>query len=702
MKKFFSFVLVLAVVCSSQLLLSGVVLAQGHYEIDGSSTVSNNYEEYSDEKGGVFYVKNTGDLTIESSTFVNNKSTGYEDGGAIYNEGKTTITDGVTFSSNSAGGNGGAIYNTNGSTMTITAENVAFTNNIAVSRGGAIYNENSTLNLVSKEKMEFTGNKANGVSNAIHDNKGIINLFADENAQIIFNDRITSQDNTSILNINSSTDTITANGKIVLNEDMSGYTGKVNIYGGEVELQANPDGDNINLNKFFSGDINFSSGTLNLLNGAIDNITVSTWSSTANSNLKFDVDLSSNTSDNFTVTNSATGQLNLTAINILGVKESSGMITLFNNGKSPNLNVLTVAYYGGYEYSFSTQTVKAGELEYKVTGSSKTFKEVINDTVPVTRSYSLAKEEKVVADLGQLGGTQLTIFGNGYDVDGNSHSGIMVSSGQVLNIEQGTGETFVWKNFSSQGNGGVLNSTGTINISGSIEFRSNSANNGGAIYNWYGATMTISGTDIIFSSNSAKYGGAIYSYYGSTMTISGTNITFSSNRASSNGGAINNYNGSTMTISGTDIIFSSNSAGNDGGAIYNNDGSTMTIDGENVEFKYNTATSNGGAIYNYSSTMTIKSTGTITFNSNRAVGYGGAIYNYNSGSSSEMGIYGENIAFIDNVSQIRAGGAITNVVPLSCCASKAPIYVFPNPTTSDRKTPPYSFIFSFASKTASL
>ena len=43
MKKFFSFVLVLAVVCSSQLLLSGVVLAEDHYVIDGSSTVSNNY-----------------------------------------------------------------------------------------------------------------------------------------------------------------------------------------------------------------------------------------------------------------------------------------------------------------------------------------------------------------------------------------------------------------------------------------------------------------------------------------------------------------------------------------------------------------------------------------------------------------------------------------------------------------------------------
>ena len=49
MKKFFSFVLVLAVVCSSQLLLSGVVLAdKEHYVIDTSSTTENqNYEGYS-------------------------------------------------------------------------------------------------------------------------------------------------------------------------------------------------------------------------------------------------------------------------------------------------------------------------------------------------------------------------------------------------------------------------------------------------------------------------------------------------------------------------------------------------------------------------------------------------------------------------------------------------------------------------------
>ena len=145
MKKFF--MLVLVVVCCIWLFPFGVVLAENQ-KIHGQVTVEN--KEYKDvttnEKGGVFYIYSDGDLKIVSSTFVNNKSTN-SSGGAIYNEGKTTITDGVTFISNSAGNSGGAIYNNDGSTMTIDGQNVAFTNNIATSSGGAIYNENSTMTI---------------------------------------------------------------------------------------------------------------------------------------------------------------------------------------------------------------------------------------------------------------------------------------------------------------------------------------------------------------------------------------------------------------------------------------------------------------------------------------------------------------------------------------------------------------------------
>ena len=195
----------------------------------------------------------------------------------------TITADNITFSSNRSEDDGGAIYNYYDSTMTITAENVAFTNNIAVSSGGAIYNENSTLNLVSKGKMEFTGNKANGVSNAIHDNKGIINLFADENAQIIFNDRITSENDSSVLNINNSTDTLKANGTIVLNEDMRGYTGQVNLYAGTVQIGAN--------GTWFGGNTKIDDATINMVNGMIKEHSFNNLTVNKNLNLFVDANL---------------------------------------------------------------------------------------------------------------------------------------------------------------------------------------------------------------------------------------------------------------------------------------------------------------------------------------------------------------------------------------------------------------------------
>ena len=396
--------------------------------------------------GGALYLLMHNDswgsvATIKSSDFDGNKAT--KNGGAIYiynEEGKTTNINSSIFNKNTAGNVGGAIFNSRGSLVInssdfienkarlggaidnneytiLTINSSSFNGNIATSKGGAIYNL-GTLNLLANTKnIEFTGNIANGVSNAIHnvvgDNyTGRINMYASNTSNIIFNDRITGNGN---IYINRSTTTINPIGKVILNENMSGYTGNVNLYGGEIELQAKTEeGSNVNTNKFFSGDINLSSGTLNILNNSIDNITVTNLTTTSNTNLKFDTDLSNNTSDNFTITNNASGELNLTAINILGVDEKLGQITLFNNGKAPTLNILTNASYGGYEYNF-TNSGLAGVLNYE-RGAKLDLKNAVNKTEPTIRSYSLAENELVTEDLGQLGGEQLTIFGNGYEV----------------------------------------------------------------------------------------------------------------------------------------------------------------------------------------------------------------------------------------------------------------------------------------------
>ena len=622
-------------------------------------------------------------------------------GGALYNEGYVYIGSNVKFSSNIAQ-TGGAICNMYDYVNIL--DGASFIENVSQTSGGAIENYKGIINLIANtENIEFTGNTANGILNAIHDNGGTINLWASENADIIFHDRITSEDNSSILNINSSTATLTANGKIILNEDMSGYTGKVNLYGGEIELQARTEeGSNVNTNKFFSGNINLSKGTLNILNDAIDNITVSTWTSTSNANLKIDTDLSNNISDNFTVVNSASGQINLTAINILGINDKMGQITLFNDGKSPIINVLTAGNYGGTEYVFTNNDV-AGIINYRLKGF-KTFKETINDTEIAIRSYSLAEDELVSENLGQLGGTQLTIFGNGYEVDGNGKFGINVSKRQVLGIEKGIGENFSWKDFSKIGNGTVIFNEGITNISKDVEFSSNTGSKwGGAIYN----NNTLNIDSNVFTSNTARCGGTIINYGGTANISSSTFIKnaatywggalentesgilnvyttlFSSNTATESGAAIQNMTGGIATIAfstfignrsenyagaianqygGTAIIsssiFSKNQTNKTGGAIHNDDRSIITIQ-DGTKFINNMAGSYGGAIYNEGNINIIANSDDIEFTGNTANGISNAIHN-NGGTINLWASKNVDIIFNDRITS-KNNSSVLNI-----------------------------------------
>ncbi len=142
---------------------------------------------------------------------------------------------------------------------------------------------------------------------------------------------------------------------------------------------------------------------------------------------------------------------------------------------------------------------------------------------------------------------------------------------------------------------------------------------GGAIYAFDGSTTTI-GSGVEFSSNTARFGGAVWN--GGKMTIE-NKVVFSSNTADA-GGAIGNFGELTV---GNEVEFSSNTA-KFGGAIGAMPGSTIMI-GTGVTFSSNTADA-GGAIYTHqegsvTETVTIMISSNAVFISNKS-GAGGAIY----------------------------------------------------------------------------
>ena len=214
-------------------------------------------------------------------------------------------------------------------------------------------------------------------------------------------------------------------------------------------------------------------------------------------------------------------------------------------------------------------------------------------------------------------------------------------------------------NSTNQGGGAIYNNSGVLAVSHSTFSDNSSAGAAAAIYSDGSSDGSLLVVDCLFNGNSAtKSGGAIYAYFGRTVSIS--HSTFSNNSAST-GGAIYGYYGNLTIRSST---FTQNSAKN-GGAIFNNGesrigGSTFTqnlgllaegaiynIDELAVEqstFSKNLAFE-GGVVYNKGKLLLRRS----AFGGNSADTSGGAIFNH-------MDLSVINSSYTEN--QAYLGGAI--------------------------------------------
>ena len=148
----------------------GVYMGCGNFS--NCTFKSNNATE---NGGGVYSAWNNRDFSIDNSKFIDNSAA---NGGGLYVN-TYTLTNGNTFTNNSASGNGGALYLNNGTVKSSkfynnsaangaalyanegTVLNSEFKDNAAGETGGAIAVE-SSLNITN---VDFSGNTANDVPN---------------------------------------------------------------------------------------------------------------------------------------------------------------------------------------------------------------------------------------------------------------------------------------------------------------------------------------------------------------------------------------------------------------------------------------------------------------------------------------------------------------------------------------------------------
>lgn len=250
----------------------GVAFNDGTLNISGGTFTSN-----SADSGGALYNSNTinisdssftgntatagpgaiyttGMMNLKNSVFENNSG---DTGGAIGNYGIIgdtlySVIQGSVFNNNSAE-YGGAIYNWDD----IYVIDSQFNNNTASTDGGAIHNLSELYLIALNNDVSFTGNTVNGASNAIQ-SSGTITMNASPGYNIIFDDAIGGDGN---ININRpyifDSKDVPTGGNIILNADMSGFSGDITQFNGTMQIAEN--------GTFFNAkNLNIQGGTLDI------------------------------------------------------------------------------------------------------------------------------------------------------------------------------------------------------------------------------------------------------------------------------------------------------------------------------------------------------------------------------------------------------------------------------------------------------
>ncbi len=606
--------------------------------------------------GGAIYIETSDSVTITNSEFTYNNA---RLGGAIRIGGGAMIITGSKFTYNTATwengdyGFGGALYNFNSDSLTVTGS--SFIGNQAIGEyntiygfGGAIYN-NQTLGAITIENSEFLENSATNLGGALYINEtGDVEITntefykntVDLNGGAIFNgisDSLTIEDSKFYSN-SAGTEEIEGNegrgGAIYIDQ-----TGPISIDNVEFLVNtATRSGGAIYNSESESLTIENSKFTQNVATvngGAIhnsDTLTITETQFTQNeaeyggaiydNGKEIEItgsDFISNTADvgGAIYLEVSDGSLTITGSTFLQniANNNGGAISTYGTSeiKSSQFTGNTATTAGGAVYNTGELTItdtsfSLNKATSETDGVGGAIANYGNGKITIEGSSTFSNNEALNGGAISNTGGSISLESARFTDNEATHGGAIVNYAGTITI---SGTRFL-ENSATSG-GAIYNDGGTLEISDSSRFSENSATDGGVIY-VDGDNVKI--TDSTFSENSATDGAVIYIVDG---VVDITSSTFKENSAE-NGGVIYN-GGSSTTITSSE--FTDNSANEDGGAIYNT--GSLTITGESDDesvFSLNSA-NNGAAIY---------STGTLTvsgseFTENTATNFGGALYN---------------------------------------------------------------------------
>jgi len=594
----------------------------------GGTTFSNNKANY--YGGAIYQNSSSANMTVDGADFINNSAEWY--GGAICNSlGEANITSATTFSSNTSKA-GGAIYNND----KMVVSDVSFSKNTVkngdVGDGGAIFNENNgTLTITNSDFIQneanwdaygnggavanmgklrveistFDGNLGGNLGGALYSGAGSNEIYVStfKNNKALAAGAIYSK---TALEVFESTfednEAISDNGDggaISFSSQGKGYivesVFRSNIAGrngGALATHPNDLGTMTNASLDIIGGL-FDKNSADDNGGAIynsfyqsktnaDAVTVSGTEFTENNATNGGAIYNDKTNYN-----SAVAKMVITDATFMGNTAS---------GSNPNSQGGGAIYNMGEVTLSGVNTFTGNKAEQAVGGAIYNRGKMTIDGAKFdsnTALYYGAIATGLTSDL-TITNTEFT--------NNSAEAGGAVGIFKVANLDKVTFKGNKATNSSAYGGGAILlgsssNTTFTSSIGNSFFEENTSAFDGGAIAtrdpnrgNNKAAGLDLN--NVTFKNNSAaNHGGAFYNAFQDSTAKDGfvyvTGSTFEGNTAGKDGGAIyNSPKGSSTTVGGKTWIenstFTGNSAVGRGGAIYNSADSEIVLSGSNV------------------------------------------------------------------------------------------------------------------------
>ena len=690
--------------------------------------------------GGAIYsaISGSSNLAIADSTFEGN-SAGY--GGAVFNNGLLATSGNVVFSGNTAT-YGGAVYNYFTSTTdgSLAFDGGArFTGNTAGGLGGAIYNTRSiTLNPGAGQEIVFSGNTDSTGSNAIFMGDGS-SLDITGDGKVVFDDALSSQSATPALKK-------TGSGELLLNASMDGFLGTASFEGGITSIAekwliknlVTIAGGKLKMPEFSfapqDAENAVTGGKLVLAGGILETGTGQIFANGLNAegdarnpgsvklngdNWSFDSGLIAFDDTKYNLTYAQAAALLLGASNVGAEASGSG------SAKEITFTGTLVELPPGDPDSFETlqKAVLDTGIDSIKLGSDIVLSKRLQGTTPVARSLAIDGNGHTISGAypglwfkGMDSGTvsiQNIAFDGLKTSSGDRYEG-PVSFGPAIFFDMGyfadnwkstakliIGDGVQFRNTESVGDGAggaVRTAHGIVEIGNNVGFINCTGGSGGGLYS---ESFTTIGDNVVFEGNKGRRGGALNvvddyedyltdpDYASGARRVKyvhiGKNALFKNNSvellgSGGNGGAIEVQSGELSIDDGA--TFTGNSSKSTGGAIAVCDWSPQlpakAVLGS-AAFTQNSAGSYGGAIINEGD---VRFNGPVSFVENTAGKIGGAVCNLNTlNMAAEStfskntagvggGLYNEGIASLGKASFIEnaaadGGGAIFNVHQLT-------------------------------------